>query len=130
MYEKRISNFKKRMKCDFVFLLSKEYNENLFYFTGFTGYGILVIFKKKQPLFFTTKLDVCKLKNKKLKTIIIDKKTDDILKKYIQKRKVAGFDYQNISLSSFTRIKKAIILVRTQRNCSSVLGNRNGVFIV
>jgi Xaa-Pro aminopeptidase len=109
IYKKRIENFKKIMDCDCAILVSREnFNTNLFYFTGFTGYGILVIFKNKKPLFLTTKLYVFNLQNKNLDVVILEKKSNDVLQKSVKRKQIIGLDYSTLTIKSFRNIKTAI----------------------
>lgn len=113
-YKKRIDLFKKKMDCDVSILVSRDFNSNVFYFTGFTGtYGILIIYKRKSPVFLTTKIDICTLKNKNLNVIILEKKTNDVLKKLVPKKVKIGLDYSSLTVKSFQNIKKTLIPKKT-----------------
>jgi Xaa-Pro aminopeptidase len=82
----------------------------VFYLTGFIGgsIGVLVIFKNRNPLFFSTKLDIGNVANKKLKTIVFEKSVVDTLKKHISIKKIIGLDFASLSLGYYQVIKKAL----------------------
>jgi Xaa-Pro dipeptidase len=107
-YKKRIERFKKAINCDSVILFSEEFNANLHYFTGFKGFGILIIHKKKRPLFITTKLDNCMLKNKEIACKYIENNFSDLIKKEIKKGAILGVDYSSITLNILNLIRKEV----------------------
>ena len=54
------------MKCIYAVIASEKYDSNMFYFTGFKGYGILIIPKKGKPTLIASVLDVGNVENKKI----------------------------------------------------------------
>ena len=108
VYDSRIKRLQKSMKSNFVIIASEDYNSNMFYFTGFKGYGVLIIPKKGKSSILATKLDSGNIKNKKLKLIVIEKKIADILKKTVPKNKTIGFDLENLNTATYLRLKKTL----------------------
>jgi Xaa-Pro aminopeptidase len=107
IYEERLLKLRKNTTCDCVILVSKDFNPNLFYFTGFTGNGMLIVFKNKKTIFLTTKLDICNLDNKNVKVILLEKNLKEVLRKIIKTKLNIGFDYSTLTIKSFLNIKKA-----------------------
>ncbi len=108
-YSDRIRKFQKSMKSDYVILVSPEnVNSNVFYFTGFRGFGVLIISKSKKPTFLTTKLDICNVMNKDMKIVTLDRAAGDILKKLVSKHRSLGFDFSTLSVGSYRRFKKLL----------------------
>ncbi len=125
-YSKRIAQFQKSMKCAYTILVSEWHNSNVFYFTGFRGFGILIILKNKKPVFFATKLDIGNVANKKIKTIALEKKISEHLKAFIKKNRVLGFDFDTLSVGYFTLLKK-ILKPKNTINVSDMLLQQRAV---
>ncbi len=104
-YTKRIRNMQKNMKCSYAVLLSEEYDPNVFYLSGFKGYGIFIVPKNGSPYLFASVLDIGNVKNKKINLIGIGKNLKNDIRKKIHLKKTIGLDNSNLSLDSYTRIR-------------------------
>jgi Xaa-Pro aminopeptidase len=97
------------MNCDYVVLLSQDStssNANLFYFTGFKGFGVFIIPKRGRAVLLATKLDIGNLQNKSVKAVVLEKKVSSYLSKLVKKHKRIGFDFATLDVGSFMRIKR------------------------
>ncbi|MBN2421258.1 aminopeptidase P family protein [Candidatus Woesearchaeota archaeon] len=109
-YEKRIKTFQKSMKCNYAVLVSRDYDSNVYYFTGFKGgnFGFLVIPKKGKASFISSSIDIGNAQNKSIKKIIIKKSTREELRKIIKKNKIIGVDFSALALAYYAGLKKSI----------------------
>lgn len=101
----------KEKKLDCVILTTgrdQEYNNNIFYYTGFKGYALLVV-KQRDATLLVPEMEYEKGKKTGFKTIALKKgKKDNTLQRIVGKPKVVGIDYVETSLSSFKALRKLI----------------------
>lgn len=105
-YSKRIQNFQREMKCSYSVLVSDDFDSNVFYFTGFKGYGILIIPKNGKVTLIASKLDMSSTMNKGIKLIPLEKSIKEVISKSVPKHKVVGMDTEKVSFSRYKRLKK------------------------
>lgn len=108
---KKLQAIMRKKKLDCVILTTQkdaEYNNNIFYYTGFKGYGILIV-KPKTSTLLVPEMELVKAKRTgaNCKAIIKGKK-DEILKKEIGKVKTIGVDETQITLNTHNELKKII----------------------
>lgn len=109
-YEKRIKTFQKSMNCNYTILVSRDYDSNVYYFTGFKGgnFGFLVIPKKGRASFISSKIDINNVQNKSIRKVIIKKSTKEELQKIIKKNKIIGVDFSAIALAYYAGFRKSL----------------------
>ena len=101
----------KEKKLDCVILTTgrdMDYNNNIFYYTGFKGYALLVV-KQKSASLLVPEMEFEKGKKTGFKTIALKEgKKDNILKKTVGKSKIIGIDEMQTSIASFKALKKLV----------------------
>ncbi|MBI2651858.1 aminopeptidase P family protein [Candidatus Woesearchaeota archaeon] len=104
-----------KKNCDFAIFYnsdSSRYNSNMFYFSGYSGLGALVIPKNKSSVLIVPNMEFEKAKKSIVKKIYkMDKKKFfesiyAVVKKNGLKRKSIGIDKDNFTLNSYIRFKK------------------------
>jgi Xaa-Pro aminopeptidase len=110
------------MDCDCVVLVSEKFNSNFYYLTGYTGesISILIIYKKKKPVIFATKLDECNICNDDLIVKTFDANIKTSLKKIVDENQITGFDYSSLTLKQHKFLEK-ILKPKKQTDISGTL---------
>ena len=114
----KIDEFKQilnKKKCDFALLYtsdSAKASSNLFYFSGYSGIGILVIPAKKQPFLITPQMEFQRAKKSMIKKVYLmeNKRFFEsaftVIKKNKLKIRNAAIDKNNFTLNSYKYFKK------------------------
>ena len=88
-------------------------NQNMVYFSGYTGLGALVIPKRKEPFLIAPEMEFQKAKNSMVKKVFSMQKkrffesVSDIIRKNGIKSKNIAIDRNNFTLNSFKYFKKS-----------------------
>jgi len=119
---KELQELLENNKSDYALFynLGMETNPNMFYFTGYSGLGAIIIPKKKLPFLIAPKMEFQKAKKSMIKTVYsMDKKKffesiyAVIKQNKIQSKKVA-IDDNNFTLNSYKHFKKQFKKTRTE----------------
>ncbi len=101
----------KKKKIDCVILTTAkdmDYNKNIFYYTGYKGYGVLIV-KQRNSVLLVPEMEFLKAKRTKFNCkAIVKGKKDEILKKAVGKVKVIGLDYMETSLAACKALTKIV----------------------
>jgi Xaa-Pro aminopeptidase len=99
----------KEKRLDAVILTTfgdTTFNDNIKYYSGFSGVGIFIL--KKKPSLIVSAIELEKAKKTGLNAILITRATRaNVLKKAIGTSKNIGIDKRTITLSQFEELKKA-----------------------
>ena len=110
-------------KLDFALFynLGMETNPNMFYFSGYSGLGALVISKKQTPFLIVPKMEFLRAKKSMIKKIyLMEKKRffgtiyDMVKKNKIKMGKIA-IDNNNFNLNVYKEFKKQFKIRENQR---------------
>ncbi len=104
-----------KKSCDLALFYtsdSSRMNPNLFYFTGYSGIGVLAVPKKQEPFLIAPQMEFQRAKNSSIKKVYsMEKKrffesTCSIIKKNKIKAKNIAIDNNNFTLNSYRHFKK------------------------
>ena len=122
----KINEFKKILenkKADFALLYnpdSTEVNPNMFYFSGYSGFGALVVPKKQTPFLVVPDMELERAKQSMIKKAYSMEKKKffesiyRIIKKNHIKTKNAAIDKNNFTLNSYKHFKKQFKQVKSK----------------
>ncbi|MBI1934946.1 aminopeptidase P family protein [Candidatus Woesearchaeota archaeon] len=108
-------NILEKKNCDFAVFYtadSSRINPNLFYFTGYSGIGILVVPKKHRPFLIAPQMEFQRAKKSSIKKVYsMEKKrffesAHSIIKKNSIKTKNIAIDKNNFTLNSYKHFKR------------------------
>lgn len=113
----KIKEFQKELekkRIDFAFfynLDSASFDPNIIYFSGYSGYGLMIIPNKGKPFLIVPKMEVARAKSKGFKLYKWDKKglmkqIKLILRSQKTKSKVIGIDETRFSISMQKKLRK------------------------
>lgn len=108
---KKLQKVIKNKNLDCIILTTSrdvEYNNNIFYYTGYKGYGVLIV-KQNSSKLLVPEMEYLKAKRTGFPCLKIKKgEKEEIIKKTIGDSNNIGIDEINTSIASFKAIKKLV----------------------
>jgi len=111
---------KNMMDVALFYNLGMETNPNMFYFSGYSGLGALIIPKKQRPFLIAPKMELQRARKSMIKRVyVMDKKkffesVHTIIKRNNLKGKKIAIDNNNFSLNAYKHFKKQFKKTRTK----------------
>ncbi len=107
MRYRKIQGFK---DLDAIVLYSRNFDPNVYYFSGYSGAGVLVIPKQRKPFLIVPEMEYEKANSTGLKTIKVPKKKKffETLAKKLKINKKIGVDKRALSVLTYEKLKKEL----------------------